>query len=545
MLGQQALRIAPLSRLRLAAPAGPWAPIVLAVLTYLAFWRSFASVWPLLGVESPAGLTPLVPLAVTWLACAAVRHRQRRGLAIRGPADEAIIDIPVGAALAGVAAWLLWYAPDQYGWYYWTYRLDLLAIPFFVLSAAVLLWGFQTVLFYKGVAAALFLIWPEPLLRLQTAVAPVLAVFSAQLARPIASALGAHLAPVGAVPRVFSGSGPNPFQLLVADVCSSSSASFVVPLITTPAALQFGIPWRKALPWMAAGIALMLVGNVARIAALVLSADRLGVNVAMGTVHPVAGMVVLAVVFFLLWLFTPHAPAEAAAAVPAVVRPVFATVPVRSALIAVALAALFAAASTRLGAFEELPAVGPPGGAVAQPFDYFKLPPGWEIVESGELATQHLFGPGSSAYWINVRSADGTYILGQLVTTPNRSRLQAYSLERCRVYHGSDVVAKKTFSLGAGGLATIVDTWAQRGKANSARMSVLYWEAPFVSAGKEMHARVALFLPERHEQRVATSAVAGIAAGGAEFDKANTVLLDLARGMSKEILGSARTVPAA
>ena len=540
MIRQAALPRAALSQLKLLAPAGQWAPVALAALTLVAFWRSFSSVWPLLGVENPAGLTPLVPFAVTWLAAAAVRQRARAGLPIRGAADEAIVDVPIAAVLLGIAGWLLWQAPQQYGWYYWTYRLDLLAIPFFVLGTAILLWGLQTVLFYKGVAAALFLIWPEPLLRLQSALAPGLAILSATFARPIATALGAHLAPVTSDPRLFAGSGPNAFRMLVADVCSSSSASLVVPLFTAPAAVHFGIPWRKALPWVGAGMALMLLGNVARIAALVLTADRAGVDVAMGTVHPVAGMAVLAVVVLVLWTVAPlGSPASARA----IALPALAPVAPRAVVAALTLTALFAAVSTRLGAFEELPPVGPPGGSMSQPLDYFKLPAGWEIVDQGELATQHLFGPGSNAHWINVRAADGTYVLGQLVTTPNRSRLQAYSLERCRVYHGADVVGKQTFSLGAGGLATIVDTWMQRGQPNSSRMSILYWEAPFVSGGKEMHARVALFLPERFENRIASPGTAGIAAGGKEFDKANTALLDLARGMSKEILAAAGRIP--
>jgi exosortase/archaeosortase family protein len=542
MLRPAALQPLSFPRPRLLAPAGVWAPVVLALLTMIAFWRSFTSIAPLLGVENPSGLTPLVPIAVAWFAAAAVRRRARAGLPIRGSTDEAIVDIPIAALLLGVAAWLVWKAPEQYGWYYWTYRLDLLAVPFFILGTAVLLWGLQTVLFYRGVALSLFLIWPEPLLRLQNAVAPVLAILSAALARPLADALGAQLAAVGPDPRLFVGSGPNAFRLLVADVCSSSSASLIVPLFAAPAVHHFGIPFRRALPWIAGGVSLMLVGNVLRIAALVVTADRAGAGYAMGTVHPIAGMIVLAVVFFVLWLAMPQGTT---AAQNAVTHPAFAAVSGRLVISGLLVAAAFAVMSTRLGAFEELPTVGPPGGAMSQPLDYFKLPAGWQVVDQGELATQHLFGPGSNAYWINVRAADGTFVLGQLVTTPNRSRLQAYSLERCRVYHGSDVVGKKTFSLGAGGLATIVDTWAQRGRPDSARMSVLYWEAPFVADGKEMHARVALFLPQRYEQRITTPGTPGIAAGGAEFDKANTALLDLARGMSREILGASRTLPSA
>lgn len=530
MLRQDALKPLALSGFRLPALSPVWAPVGIAILTLAAFWRSFASLVPLLGVENPAGLSPVVPVVVTWLAAAAVRQRMRAGLPVRGPADEGIVDIPVAALLLGISGWLVWQAPAAHGWYYWSYRIDLLAAALFALGTSVLLFGLQTVLYYKGVALATLLIWPEPLIRLQGIIAPPLAVFAASVARPITLLLGANLAPNGGDPRLFIGTGANAFRLLVADVCSASSANVAVPMMTVPAAAHFGISWRKAIPWMLLGFGLMIAGNIARIVSIILTAERAGTDVAMGTVHPVAGAIVLAIVFFILWIVMPGGRAA-----PAAVRKVVTITP-RLAILLVALVGCFSVASFRLGAFQELPAVGPPGGAVSKPVDYFRLPAGWTVEEYGELAVQNLFGRGSEAYWINLRASDGTKVLGQLVTTPHRSRLQAYSLEACRVYHGGDVVGRHTVSLGAGGLATVIDTWAQRGQPNNSRMSLLYWEAPFTSQGKEMHARVALFLPERYESTIAIPTVPGTAPGGAEFDKSDTALLELARAMSREIL---------
>src|SRR5688500_1215606 len=99
----------------LRVPGIPWAPAVLALVTIVAFWRPFVASLPLLGAENAAGLAPVMPALVTWLAVAAVARRARLGLPLRGSSDEAVIDLPVAAILMGVAGWLVWQAPSQYG----------------------------------------------------------------------------------------------------------------------------------------------------------------------------------------------------------------------------------------------------------------------------------------------------------------------------------------------------------------------------------------------------------------------------------------------
>ena len=70
-------------------------------------------------------------------------------------------------------------------------------------------------------------------------------------------------------------------------------------------------------------------------------------------------------------------------------------------------------------------------------------------------------------------------------------------------------------------------------------MSVLYWEAPFSVQGRLMHARMALFVVESDEALLPPNQITrGIAPGGASFDKADTVLVDLARGMASELVGA-------
>jgi hypothetical protein len=262
----------------------------------------------------------------------------------------------------------------------------------------------------------------------------------------------------------------------------------------------------------------------------------------MGTVHPILGALLLSLVFLVLWTF---APSERAAQTTPRRRSLFSVratlTPLswRYAGMLVLLTAVFAAASVRLGAFEPLPPLGPPGGTVAAPLDYVRLPEGWTIVGKGDYGLQNLFGRDSHSYYLYLQSAEGARVTAQLITTPSRARLTAYGPEACRVYHGSDVVGQRTVELGAGGVATMIDAKAGRQEGVRGRMSVIYWEAPFSLQGREEHARVVLFAYERDEGSFPQSVTPGIAPGGGAYDRAGSTLVDLARGIAREVVAAA------
>jgi exosortase/archaeosortase family protein len=528
---------------RLRAPGATWAPALLALATCVAFWRSFVATAPLLGVDSPAGLIPVVPLLALWLATVSTRRRLRAGLPLTG-AREGVIDVPVAAALLGSAAWLVWRAPEEHGWYFWSERQDLLAAALFAVGLAVVLWGVQTVVWHKWVVLYAFLIWPAALVWLQEVIATPLAAWSALLARPLALAAGAQLAPVGGDPRLFAGVGAFPFALLVGDVCAGLNAAVTVALVSVPGAVQLGLPWRRAVPWALGGVLLALAGNVLRVAVLVAAADRFGPAVALGTVHPVLGALLLTAVFGVLWVCalvlavprrggaTPGGGAGRGAIAPASLRTIC--------LVAAATAA-FATASARLGAFEPLPALGPPGGAVDDPLQYLRLPPNWRIESQGEQHFQNLFGADSRSSWMVLRSSDGAAVMAQVITTPDRSRLQAYGPEACRIYHGGTVVGQRTVPLDAGGVARLIDTQdrSARARDEGPRLSVLYWEAPFLLRERQVHARVSLIGYEADEDRFPSVSRPGIAPGGPAFDRAGSILVDLAGAIMRETVASA------
>ena len=534
-------------RLRLARLGFAAGPLALLLVTLLAFWRSALATVPLLGVDTAAGLAPVVPLLAVWLAVGTTRARARGDKRVAG-AREGALDVPAAALLLVASGWLIWFAPGQDGWYFWSRRLDLLAAGLFALGVAVLVWGVQTVWWHRLAAAYALLVWPDPLARVQELIAMPLALATAALARPLASLAGANLAPVpdGGNPAVFSGAAPQSWTILVGEVCSGLNAGLAVALVCVPAAVWLGLTWRRALPWAAAGVLLALLSNVIRVTTLFVVADHAGPEFALGTVHPVVGAIVLAVVFTLLWLFAP----TCGAAIRSTQRAVSAewSLPVEgnpaspNGIRFVALAALvavFALASIRMGSFASLPPIGPPGGSVSEPIDYLRLPAGWTIVGQDALGWQNLFGPESHSYALTLHSLEGAVVKAQVVTTPDQGRLDTYGLEACRVYHGEDVVGRRSVDLGAGGVGYLIDTRDTSPIDPAGRVSVLYWEAPFVLDGRLEHARVALFVVEADAGSLPeVAAQPGLAAGGSSFDVADGVLVSLAGDITQAILAS-------
>jgi hypothetical protein len=130
-------------------------------------------------------------------------------------------------------------------------------------------------------------------------------------------------------------------------------------------------------------------------------------------------------------------------------------------------------------------------------------------------------------------------VKAQVVTTPDQARLDTYGLEACRVYHGEDVVGRRSVDLGIGGVASLIDTRDTSPIDPAGQVSVLYWEAPFLLQGRLEHARVALFVVEADSGALPTAAAQpGLSPGGTSFDVADGVLVSLAGQVAQAILAS-------
>jgi len=513
---------------------------LLAVAVAAAFWRSTEAVLPLVALDQPVGLTPAMPFLAVWVAISTTRARQRAGLPTVGQ-RESVVDAPVAVALLGAAAWLIWQAPQSQGWYFWSSRLDLLAAGLFALGLAVLFWGVQTLLWHKLTCLYVLLLWPEPLVRIQTLVAPPLATLTAVAVRQLAGTAHLALAPVGADPTVFASATEPGWVFVIGDACAGLNAALTVLLLAAPIALHLSLSRSRIISWLSAGVALAVLSNVVRILLVFIVAQAADPEFAMGVVHPVLGAILLVVVLGCWWwLALRWGPRFAAPSLPIPASTGHWLRSSAPALVAaVALSLVFAVGSAGLGTFEPLAPIGPPGQVLSDPLDYVQLPAGWEVRGRSAMAWKDLFGLQSTSYAMSFKSADGAIVKAQYVATPDQARLQAYSLEACRVYHGDDVVAQRTVDLGSGGVASLIDTIDQSPFSAGGRMSVLYWEAPFLLEGRTMHARLALFVVESDAGVLPDVAQAGVAPGGPAFDAADTVLVTLARGMAGELLGIA------
>ena len=88
-------------------------------------------------------------------------------------------------------------------------------------------------------------------------------------------------------------------------------------------------------------------------------------------------------------------------------------------------------------------------------------------------------------------------------------------------------------------VAYLIDTRDNSPIDPAGRVSVLYWEAPFLLEGRLEHARVALFVVEADAGTLPDAAAQpGLAPGGSSFDVADGVLVSLAGEVTRAILSS-------
>ncbi|MHB8621479.1 MAG: exosortase/archaeosortase family protein, partial [Chloroflexota bacterium] len=467
------------------------AAVWLLVAVGVGFWLSLYSA-ARAGLDSVLGLAPaVVPLAVLsgWLA-------YRRDRSVAAPPREGFADAIAGLAPIAAALWLEWLGPSSLGWRFWAERRDLIAVELFALGAACWIFGLAAMWRMRAAILVLAIGSPMVLAWLQEHFAPPLALLTSGLARPVVTALGVHLAPTQD-PTVFAGvsRAGGPYRIIIADVCSGLASWLSVILVGIPASLYLGLGgWRTA-GWLAAGLVLATVANLARVVALLVVADRAGPRFALADVHPFLGLVLLAVVFAVLF-FVPRATSLPVASWELGVS--------RFGMVAVAIAALISAAGqTRLLPYQALPASGAVGPDVATPLEVAPKLPGWTAEWRNEINWQDLFGADSQSYLLMYTSAQHVAVTAQLVATPDVGSLLTYTPERCGVYHGEQVRGERAVNLGLGQVGYLVDSTDQvpadrarpsDGRTRPLRFSVLYWYVPYTVGGQSWTARFLLIL---------------------------------------------------
>jgi len=497
---------------------------VLVLVVVVGFWFTISSAAVIAGFDSVLGLAvTTAPLA---LLTGYLAYRRDPG---GRPTRDGFIDGAAGLLCFAVAFWLLFIQPGHDGWDYWAQRRDLVALEVFGVGGALWLFGLAAVWRLRPALLVLALGSPPVLVYVQENLAPLLAIVTSVVARPLAQALGVHFQAADD-PSSFVGMsvGGARFHIIIADVCSGLSAWFSVLLVGIPASKFLGLGLRRTVGWLAVGLALATIGNLVRVVVVLYSAWRWGSELALGTIHPYLGVAIIFVVFTVLFFLVRPS---------ALPRPKWGPVPIGSPVLAALLVVGLVAAIGDYGLvpFGRLPAGGAPGPDVTEPLKVAPTVVGWSQSVQQEIDWQDLFGPNSHSYVIVYHPVDGRQgVTMQLVTTPDQGRLLAYTPEQCGVYHGEDVAGQRSIGLGLGQVGYLIDSSANLAAttthaARRLRFDVLYWYVPFTVAGRDWTARFTLI--QDADAAADLPAGDGVAPAGGGWDRVDSALVRLARQM--------------
>jgi exosortase/archaeosortase family protein len=342
----------------------------------------------------------------------------------------------------------------------WPARLDLVALPLFVTGATVALFGLPVARAQRLALAFLLLGWTLPYMIVLFRVLPPFSDLTLGAIRQIIHVLRvARPSNVGGGTDFLVGARHG-LRISVAATCSGISSFFGFLLLGGAATVLLAGPRRRKAIWVALGLALCWVVNLARILGIFAIAGTWGEHVALDDIHPYAGIVLFtlttAVVaamaprLGLRWrepLFSPTdkptadppGPREASTAPPNVVTVSRSSgVPAAAAIVAAA-ALLVAVADARLARFDPTRSVARTRGATAA--GETPTLTGWSVItKPGPLWASPYFGETSGwARFVAIRGDDPDAVVS--IDLIDSSQLEALASYGVNAYYGGFRVA--------------------------------------------------------------------------------------------------------
>lgn len=441
--------------------------------------------------DTPLAFVVLVPFLAAYLF---VRDGRSRA-AVRDRSDP-FFDGLIFLFLSLICVILVFFVPARLSWYYWLQRLDLLIVPIFALAVVVLFWGLGGAGLVKRSLIYLVLVWPIPLVWIQQAIAPALtnltSIFGALAVRvfslPIAIAANDS--------SRFVSTGPERFTITISEECSGMNALLGFLIVGLPLALTWTGKNRNKFLWLLTGAVAALLSNFLRVGILLFLSTMTGIDFALGTVHPVLGTVLFAVVFLgmlglgrTFGLRFNNRNTMSIGECQLGLRPQSYN---NRMWLAGAFALVLALGQTTLAQFGPLNAESLPATPVSEAVALLPEIPGWSRETRRDISWQNLFGPDSESRLVQYQSGDASIVV-QFVATPDKRLLDTYSLEQCDLFHGETLLGVSTVSLGNGISARLVESQLDRGKKKPLlNTNTLYWFMPIVVGGRPSHARIAL-----------------------------------------------------
>jgi exosortase len=452
----------------------PWPAAAGGLLAFVAaaFAPSYAALAPLLTGDSPEVVLLLIPLGAFAMVIYDLRAARRYG-------HELGVNIALAAPFLLGLAMLLVILPGKLSYAYWLYRLDLLAVPFFVATAILLLFGFPALWASRRGLVFLILGWPPIVDTIVRATASPLADLQAKL-------VGLLVLPLDVVNVGPTFILPDGETLTISTACAGLVGVFAAGAVGGAVALFVTGSRRRRLGWVATAVALALLGNVVRLAIVVLAASVSGTGTLFSLLHGGAGVALFALTFGVSMLLLPRfglrldRPRQGRSE------------PVRmrghgvlvTGLMLAGLAAVsttLTAGTATLGLFEGVPRLNGP--------HLLALPAGWRLAASApspSLAAS--FGSGSRAQIVHAVGARGQRVGAQVIVTPSYARARSYGILQCFSFHRYSIRSSRYVPLDGGGTAALVSLQIGGEDVSSAS-----WLQPVRVAGARAWRRVVFY----------------------------------------------------
>lgn len=498
------------------------------------------------GLQTPLAYLAFVPLIAIVLGWVALRRESAQR-----PIHDRQLDYIVGIALVLVAAALTWLLPSTLAARFWLYRIDLLSLPLFAAGVVTMLYGLRSVWTLRFPLGFLLLAWPVPYLPLVgdgiRAFVDATSAALTMLARviPIATAVP------GDDTFFFIRHGQELFPLSVSSACSGVNG--LVGFILVGGALAYVVEGRllRRLTWLAGGLVLIWLLNVARIELIFVVGTLFGQHVAIEILHPVAGLIAFNLGVFAMLVAVPRFGLRFVALVPA--EPTFVPAeqatesPLRQLRGAIAVSATLAIVLGVANAgYARYDAIADPlGSARLAPFDVrHATVADWNI---SLVATYEDGKPffGQSSTWdrmlysstptASLRASVPIYV--DAIDTPDANSFAAYGIEECYRFHGYRIEFQGPVDIGGGVAGAVID---YHGPKDNVDWTALYWEWPYRDGANTMYQRVVLFVANGPLATYAGAAADTVPAQAARFRTTNAFLAALARGMVATHLAKAQ-----
>jgi exosortase/archaeosortase family protein len=500
--------------------------MAVAAITVAAYHYSLLTLLRGLTLDTPLAYLALVPVIVVLLIAirALTPHREP-------DIHDRYLDYMIGLPLLAGALILLIVLPIRMSTFYWYWRIDLLSLPLFLAGAVSLVFGLRALWRVRLAIAFLFLAWPVPYLLVLTGELNAVTAITLAMLRLVLRfvPLAQPLPSTDQALFVIAHAG-NQFTLSVGSACSGVNGMVGFGLVGLAFASLVRGRLSAKLLWLAAGLALIWLLDLARVLAIFAAGSVWGERFALNVLHPVVGLaffnagvlvMVAALPLFGLGLrFPPLRLSSGRGTAPRVARrpPAVKRAKVAVAILA-AMAAVAATADAQMQHYELVAQDFGPPRLIALSVATAEVP-GWAQHETATYPwVTRYFGSGAS--WErfvfsppdpSVDAAGASVVLSpvtlDVISTTDLHSFSAYGVEACYRFHDYRIVDTRRADLGGGIVGhTIVATTSP----NETEWTAVYWEWPVDTGSGVRYERVILNVTGPSHQGQLSTFLAGFA----------------------------------